>query len=977
MRIHFIEFIPNILVRLALVVKFKAGNISMNLEPDYKDTLNLPNTDFPMKANLAQREPDLLAKWQATGIYQKMLQSRDPKKSFLMNDGPPYANGEIHIGHALNKILKDIVVKSKHLSGYYAPFIPGWDCHGLPIELQVEKKIGKPGVKVDAREFRVQCREYAKKQIDVQRTSFKRLGVFADWDHPYATMDFKFEADIIRTLAKIIANGHLARGNRPVHWCVDCGSALAEAEVEYIDKTSDAVDVAFMAVDQGKMLQTFKVDSAAVKRGAAIAVVIWTTTPWTLPANEAVALNPQLEYVLVQCTVQDQVQNLIVAKDLVAGVMARFKVEPNTYTILGTCTGKSLEGQLLQHPFYERQVPIILGDHVTIDTGTGAVHTAPAHGNDDYLVGLHYNLPVENPVDANGCFFASVPLFAGLHVFKANEQVINVLVHNKSLLSHSKLIHSYPHCWRHKAPLIFRATQQWFISMEQKGLRAAALAAIKDVKWIPQWGEARITGMIAGRPDWCVSRQRTWGTPLTLLVHKETAEPHPRMQEIMEKIALLVEQTGVQAWFDLQVSDLLPANEVDQYQKTPDTLDVWFDSGAVHYCVAEQREGMHSPVDLYLEGSDQHRGWFQTSLLSSIAMRGQAPYKQVLTHGFTVDADGRKMSKSLGNVVAPEKVMQSLGADVLRLWVSATDYSSELRVSDEILKRTSDAYRRIRNTARFLLANLDGFDPKQDLVAPQSMLQLDRWIVDQASQLQEVLLEAYNNYDFHIVYQRVHNFCSYELGSFYLDVIKDRQYTCKTDGIARRSAQTALYYISESLVRWIAPILSFTAEEIWTFMPGARGESVFLTEWYTDLPKVNLDSSFNDSFWRQILQVRDEVNKVLETARKDGVLGSGLEAEVTLYCSSDIARELAKLQDELRFVLITSQARVLPLEDAASSAATTGVDGLRVSVHASEHAKCQRCWHRRSDVNSIPEYPNICVRCVENISTAGEKREFA
>jgi len=938
-------------------------------EPDYKHTLNLPTTEFPMKANLAQREPAILQKWLDSGLYAKMLKQRDPSKSFLLNDGPPYANGDIHIGHALNKILKDMVVKSKALSGYYAPFIPGWDCHGLPIELQVEKKIGKAGVKVDAKTFRQHCREYATTQIDIQRKSFKRLGILADWDNPYITMDFAFEADIIRSLGKIVQNGHLVRGDRPVHWCVHCGSALAEAEVEYMDKTSDAIDVAFDVVDINKVSGIFNLQPAGP-----ISIVIWTTTPWTLPANQAVAVNAKLEYSLVEYNAR----RMIVASQLVTPFTTRLGAEKIAdYKVLSRCLGQQLEHLLLQHPFYERQVPVILGDHVTLDAGTGCVHTAPAHGTEDYIAGKHYNLPIDNPVDANGCFVPQTPLFGGQYVFKANPLIIETLKASGHLLSAAKLTHSYPHCWRHKEPLIFRATPQWFISMEAQGLRTAALDAIKDVKWIPQWGEARITGMVAGRPDWCISRQRTWGTPLALLIHKETAALHPNTAEIIETVANLVEKNGVQAWFDVELSDLLPADEATQYQKVTDMLDVWFDSGVVHACVADKRPEMHSPVDLYLEGSDQHRGWFQSALLSSVAMKQCAPYKQVLTHGFTVDADGKKMSKSLGNVVAPEKVIQALGADVLRLWVAATDYRGELRVSDEILKRTSDAYRRIRNTARFLLANLDGFNPQTDMVAPEQMLQLDRWIVEQAQKLQTLVLESYENYDFLIIYQQVHNFCSDELGSFYLDVIKDRQYTCKTDGVPRRSAQTALFHIAEALVRWIAPILSFTADEIWQYLPGERAESVFLSAWYTEFPKFAKPSQMDDTYWRMVLQVRTEVNKVLEAARNNGVLGSGLEAELTLYCDADLLRILEQLQNELRFVLITSQAQIAPVAMANAGAVKTEIPGLQISVTKSEHEKCQRCWHRTEDVNQNSDYPHICNRCVDNLSEVGEHRVYA
>lgn len=938
-------------------------------EPDYKNTLNLPKTDFPMKANLANREPEMLKRWYDMDLYKKILAARNPIKKFILNDGPPYANGDIHIGHALNKILKDIVIKSQSMNGYYAPYIPGWDCHGLPIELQVEKKHGKPGVKIDANEFRKKCREYAAEQVDKQRESFKRLGVFGDWDNPYKTMDFGFEANIIRTLGKIVANGHLSKGERPVHWCVHCGSALAEAEVEYQDKTSPSIDVAFPVVDQQKIKQIFNLETKDE-----IQVVIWTTTPWTLPANQAVTVHAELVYVLLQ--LDDRC--IVVAKDLLPLVANRLGIEEPK--IIAETLGNNLEKLELQHPFYDRKVPVIIGEHVTTDAGTGCVHTAPAHGNDDYNIGRQYGLPIDNPVDPNGCFYVDTPLFGGEHVFKANAKVIEVLKQRNYLLAEHKIQHSYPHCWRHKEPLIFRATQQWFVNMEQKGLREKALAEIKKVKWIPTWGEARITKMVEGRPDWCISRQRTWGTPLTLIVHEQTGELHPNIQDIIAKAADLVEQQGIQAWFDLEVKDLIPESEATNYIKVTDTLDVWFDSGAVHACVADDNPQLGSPVDLYLEGSDQHRGWFQTSLLSSVATKDIAPFKQVLTHGFTVDAQGRKMSKSLGNVIAPDKVMKTLGADILRLWVAATDYRSELNVSDEILKRTSDAYRRIRNTARFLLANLDGFDPVKDLVNPQDMLALDSWIVSKATALQAELIKAYDDYNFHIIYQLVHNFCSDLLGSFYLDVIKDRQYTCKTDGIPRRSAQTAMYYLIEYIVRWIAPILSFTADEIWQFMPGKREDSVFLATWY-QAPNMEVKSSMNDDFWSDVLGLRSEVNKLLEQERKAGNIGSGLESEVFLYCSKNFYNKLLLLEDELRYVLITSEAKIFPIEnrpekDSFYLAISNNNSKIIIESKKSPHPKCQRCWHRREDVDASAEHPGICKRCVENLSS-GETRKYA
>ena len=948
---------------------------------DYKDTLNLPKTDFPMKANLAQREPKMLSFWHDIKLYQTIQQARSTAKKFILADGPPYANGNIHIGHALNKILKDIIIKAKTLNGYLSPYIPGWDCHGLPIELQVEKKIGKPGDKVDFKTFRQKCREYANKQINVQKESFKRLGVLGDWDNPYITMDYKFEANIIRTLGKIIANKHLTQGDKPVHWCVNCGSALAEAEVEYKDKTSPSIYVEFTAVDPLAMADLF-----ACTITTPVSMLVWTTTPWTLPANEAVCLNKDAEYILINLKAQQK--NLIIAKELLEPIVDKLAINIEDVEILGKCLGAKLESTTpsLQHPFYSKTVPIILGDHVTLDAGTGCVHTAPAHGNDDYIIGKAYKLKINNPVDSNGCFLENTPELAGMHVFKANVKIIEILQQHGKLLNNTELLHSYPHCWRHKTPLIFRATKQWFISMEQNKLKEQTLAAIEDVKWIPDWGQARIKLMVDGRPDWCISRQRTWGTPIPLLVHKITGELHPQTAELIEQVAVMVEKDGIDAWYEMPIEELISnlagnSQNCMQYEKVTDSLDVWFDSGAVHACVAEQRAEINSDVvDLYLEGSDQHRGWFQTSLLSAVAIKQHAPYKQVLTHGFTVDADGRKMSKSLGNVVAPEQVIKTLGADVLRLWVAATDYRNELHVSNEILKRTSDAYRRIRNTARFLLANLHGFDFQQHLVAAENMLMLDRWIVDRASKLHQSIIQAYENYQFHIIYQRVHNFCVNELGSFYLDIIKDRQYTCKTDGIPRRSAQTALYYITHALVRWIAPILSFTAEEIWQHLPdnSDQAQSVFLTNW-SDFQLATLPDNItmNDAFWEEMLLIRSCINKMLENSRKEGIIGSGLEAEVTLYCSGVLLTKLQALQDELRFVLITSQALVIESKQLPDNALKNDIENLYISIEKSVHPKCARCWHRRQDVGKDKSFSNICSRCIENLSTVGEQRVYA
>lgn len=937
---------------------------------NYKDTLNLPNTAFPMKANLAQREPEILKFWDSINLYQTLQAKSQGKPKFILPDGPPFANGPIHIGHALNKILKDMVLKSKMLSGFYTPFVPGWDCHGLPVEHNVEKKLGKPGIDVDVKVFRQKCREYVLTQIEIQRSGFIRLGMLGDWNHPYMTMDYGYEANIIRSFAKIVANGHLHKGYKPVHWCIDCSSALAEAEVEYQDKVSPMIDVCFKVVDT-RLNEVFgEINLADIS----VNVVIWTTTPWTLPANEAVAVHPEFRYALVRLTHQGKKQYCIIAADLVESVMKRLEVED--YQILETSKGEMLEGLKLQHPFYDRTVPIILGEHVTIDTGTGCVHTAPAHGQEDYVVAEKYKLPLENPVGSDGRYISTTPLLAGVHVLKANEPVIALLKEKGNLLHLGKLEHSYPHCWRHKTPLIFRATQQWFISMEQKGLRAACLQAINTVEWIPSWGQARIEGLIADRPDWCISRQRTWGVPMSLFVHRETGEIHPRTPELLEAVAKQVEKTGIDAWYDLDAASLL-GEDAPYYEKTMDTLDVWFDSGVSHYCVLEQREELAYPADLYLEGSDQHRGWFNSSLMTSVAMRNQAPYREVLTHGFTVDEQGRKMSKSLGNVIAPEKVMNTLGADILRLWVSSADYRAEIVVSDEIFKRISDTYRRIRNTARFLLANLNGFDPEVHLVPFSDMLALDRYIVDRARLLQAEIIQAFDDYQFHSVYQKIHHFCAMELGSFYLDIIKDRQYTGQAAGIPRRSAQTALYYIVESLVRWMAPILSFTAEEIWQNLPGSREKSVFLSQWYEKLPILEKEGKMDPAYWQQIITIRDAVNKALEESRAAGMIGSGLEAEVDLYADPKNRDLLGALGSELRFVLITSTAEVHAESERPSEAKVTAIPGLWVIIKASSFPKCERCWHRRSDVNENLKYPGLCGRCVENVAGGGETRQYA
>jgi isoleucyl-tRNA synthetase len=939
---------------------------------DYKPTLNLPETDFPMRGGLPQREPEQVKTWLEKDLYQTVRNAMAGRPKFILHDGPPYANGDIHIGHAVNKVLKDMIVKSKGLSGFDAPFVPGWDCHGLPIELNVEKKHGKVGTKLNEREFRQACRDYAQSQVEGQMADFQRLGIMSDWQNPYLTKAFDFEANEVRALAKIIEKGHLVKGTKPVYWSIGGRSALAEAEVEYDEKRSNAIDVRFKVLDEQAFFERCHHIEDHTGEGP-ISVVIWTTTPWTLPANQAVAINPELEYALVQVETEQGAERLFMAEALVKDVMAKCDIEH--YRVVAYGRGDQFEFIRLQHPFYDRIVPIILGDHVTTDAGTGCVHTAPGHGQDDYIVGLKYDLEVDCPVDGAGNFVAGTPLFEGLNVLKADDAVIEVLKQHKALLHHQAITHSYPHCWRTKTPLIFRATPQWFISMDQKGLRDDAMHAIKTVQWVPEWGQNRIESMIEGRPDWCISRQRLWGVPITIFVHKVTGEMHPRTVELMEQIAQRIEIGSIDAWYDLDVAELL-GDEATDYEKVQDILDVWFDSGVTHFAVCEQRDELRVPADLYLEGSDQHRGWFQSSLLTSMAIRDQAPYKQVLTHGFTVDKDGKKMSKSKGNVVAPQQIANKLGADILRLWISAADYRYEMTVSDEIISRTAEAYRRIRNTARFLLANLNGFDPKTDLVAYEDLLPLDKWAVGHAYQLQQQIVEAYDQYHFHQIYQTVLHFCSVEMGAFYLDVIKDRQYTCKKEGLARRSAQTALYHIIEAMTRWIAPILSFTAEELWQYIPGERSQTVFVETWYECLTELDEQAEMNSAYWAQIMEVRSAVSKRLEELRNDGKIKASLTAEVTLFADGDVYQNLSKLEDELRFVLITSYAEIKSLAEKTADSIESEISGLWIDAQPTDKAKCPRCWHHRADVGVNSEHPELCQRCVDNVVGEGEVRHY-
>ena len=937
---------------------------------DYKLTITLPQTDFPMKADLAQREPAAVRRWDERRTYARLREIARGRPRFVLHDGPPYANGAIHLGHCVNKILKDIVVKSRTLDGFDAPYIPGWDCHGLPIELQVEKKHGRPGQKLDARAFRAACRAYAQEQIELQRSDFKRLGILGDWDRPYLTMSKGYEAQQLRAFGRIIENGHLYKGVKPVHWCIDCRSALAEAEVEYEERVSPAIDVAFRVSDNAELARRIGL-SATQLGGAPVDIVIWTTTPWTLPANEAVALRAEFRYVLAAAYQGSERHRIIVAAELLDDCLRRYGMSDAEQ--LAQFEGRALEGLKLEHPFQERQVPVVLGEHVTLDAGTGAVHTAPGHGQEDFLVGQRYGLEVLNPVGNDGRFVPGTPLVAGLKVQEANPVIIAALARAGRLLHEEPFRHSYPVCWRHKSPVIFRATPQWFISMERAGLRAHTLRDIPGVRWTPAWGEQRITGMIENRPDWCISRQRTWGVPIPLFVHRETGERHPRTLELIAAAAERVEHGGIDAWFALEPRELLGA-EAEHYDKVTDVMDVWADSGLSFECVGAERPEVAAPVELYLEGSDQHRGWFHSSLLMSEALYERPPYRGVLTHGFTVDEKGRKMSKSLGNVIAPQKVMSTLGADVLRLWVSATDYANEIAVSDEILRRMADSYRRMRNTLRFLLGNLHGFDPAQHALPAAELLALDRWVLRRAHDLQAQVVDAYRSYTFHLIYQKVHNFCSVELGSFYLDVIKDRMYTTPAEGSARRSAQTVMWHIAESMVRWLAPILSFTAEEVWGYLPGERRESVFHETWH-ELPPVAVDGID----WDALIALRSDVTRELEKLRDAELIGAPLDARVDVYCTADECARFTALGGELRFLLITSEAQVHAVsakpEDAVP-ATNTGRSDVWILAQPAGDPKCVRCWQRRPDVGADARHPQLCRRCVSNIEGPGEQREY-
>ncbi|MEO5365840.1 MAG: isoleucine--tRNA ligase [Magnetococcus sp. WYHC-3] len=938
---------------------------------DYKDTVHLPKTDFPMRANLPEREPAMLQAWQELDIYRRMREAARGRKKFVLHDGPPYANGHLHMGHAINKVLKDVIVKSRQMAGYDANFVPGWDCHGLPIENKVEQEFKEQGRDKDSIppvEFRDHCRKFAMHWVQTQREEFKRLGVFGDWEHPYLTMNYRFEAQTVRELGRFLHNGGLYKGAKPVAWCWHDVTALAEAEVEYQDHVSTTIFVKFPLAGDETLADVVP----ALAGQSAVAVVIWTTTPWTIPANQAVCLGPRLSYVALRvlaprdnpALVAGEV--LILAEGLWQDALRQAGLAPEDVQLLAEFPGQVLERKRFSHPYLEQDAPIVLGEHVTLEAGTGCVHTAPGHGQEDYETGLAYGLAVFNPVDDHGRFMPGTPHVAGLHVHAANPVVVDLLAQRGRLLAQGRLTHSYPHCWRCRHPLIMRATPQWFISMEANGLRDNALAAIDATRWIPHWGRERIHNMVAGRPDWCVSRQRSWGVPITV-IHCGDCGANVTTPEVLEGIAQQVEQGGADIWFRHDAAHFLPSGFYcprcgsRRFTKEEDILDVWFDSGVTHAGVLEDRPDLHWPADLYLEGSDQHRGWFHSSLLASVGTRGRAPYQAVLTHGFVVDGQGRKMSKSLGNVISPDKVIRQYGADILRMWVTAEDYSGDIRLSEEILKGLSDAYRRIRNTMRFLLGNLHGFDPVSAAVPLAQMPELDRWVLDRLADLVERMEQAYEGYAFHRVYQDLHYFCAVDLGAFYLDIVKDRLYCDARDALARRSTQTVMHQILEHLVPLMAPILTFTADEVWGYMGGERPASVHLGS----VPPLHPEwrNPALAQRWERFRQVRAEVYRELEQDRNNKRIGSFMEADVSLWLAPDLLELMSGFAD-LNRLFIVSTVTLHPLEAAPDDAlAGRDLPGVRLQTRVSSAAKCTRCWNRDAEVGHFPEHPELCPRC--------------
>jgi isoleucyl-tRNA synthetase len=945
---------------------------------DSKYPVNMTDTPFPMRGDLAKREPGWVKQWQDKKIYERVRKAAAGRPKFVLHDGPPYANGDIHLGHAVNKILKDMVVKARTLAGFDAPYVPGWDCHGMPIEIQIEKLYGKD---LPTAEVLTKARAYALEQVDRQRQGFIRLGVLGEWDNPYLTMAFGNEADELRALGALLEKGYVYRGLKPVNWCFDCGSALAEAEVEYQDKRDPAIDVGFPFAEPEKIAAAFGLPALPAADGF---VVIWTTTPWTIPSNQALNVHPEVSYALVETSRDGKPLLLILAADLVEACLQRYQLDGK---LIATCAGAALEGIRFRHPlhaadpFYDRSSPMYLADYVTTESGTGVVHSAPAYGLDDFISCKAHGMTddeILKPVMGDGKFVPSLPLFGGLTIWEASKPICSALTGAGALFELKMFDHSYMHCWRHKTPIVYRATSQWFAGMDivpkdgGKTLRESALAGIEATKFFPDWGQARLHGMIANRPDWTLSRQRQWGVPMAFFIHKESGELHPRTPELLEQVARLIEKGGIDAWQALDARDLL-GDDADLYEKNKDTLDVWFDSGTTHQTVlrGSHKQQLAFPADLYLEGSDQHRGWFHSSLLTSSMLNGRPPYKALLTHGFTVDAEGKKMSKSLGNTLAPQKISDTLGADILRLWVASTDYTGELSISEEILKRVTESYRRIRNTLRFLLANTSDFDPARDAVPVAELLEIDRYAIAGMAALQADILAHFERYEFHPVIARLQNYCSEDLGGFYLDILKDRLYTSGATSHARRSAQTALWHIAQSLLRVMAPTLSFTAEEAWAVFAGpeayAASDETIFTQTYWQLPEV-ADGAALLGKYAALRVVRADVTKELEALRASGAIGSSLQAELTIRAAPLKYRLLASLDDDLKFVFITSQAKAIEVASEADEA---------IAVTASSAPKCERCWHYRADVGSHPEHPGLCGRCVSNLFGSGEKRAYA
>jgi isoleucyl-tRNA synthetase len=926
---------------------------------DYKNTLNLPKTDFPMKANLKDLEPRTILRWKEQGTYDQVRERNKGKKTYILHDGPPYANGHIHIGHALNKILKDIIVKYKSMQGFSSPYVPGWDCHGLPIEHQVLKNLGSKKEGMGKAEIRKLCREYAVKFIDIQRGEFKRLGVFGDWDNPYLTMNYPYEAAIVRELGKFVDAGGVYKGKKPVYWCGSCETALAEAEVEYADHESPSISVRFALPDAANVFPSLT--------GKNVAVVIWTTTPWTLVSNLAVALHPEFDYVAVDIGSNSVI---IVAEALLAQSLEKFKV--NEHRVIEKFKGKKLEGLKARHPFIDRDSRVILGEHVTLEAGTGIVHTAPGHGQEDYEVGMRYGLEVYAPVDHKARFTKEAGQFAGEHVHKANKAIITLLKEKNALLAEEKISHSYPHCWRCKNPVIFRATEQWFISMKNKDLLKKTVENVHKVTWVPAWGKDRFLSMVEKRPDWCISRQRAWGVPIVAFTCNDCGQLLLE-KSVIDHVSVIVEQEGADVWFTKSATDLLPPATVCKkcgkadLVKEMDILDVWFDSGVSHAAVLMQRPELSWPADMYLEGSDQHRGWFQSSLLTSVGTTGQAPYRTVLTHGFTVDGQGRKMSKSAGTGIAPQEVIDKYGAEVLRLWVSAADYRDDVRISPEILTHLAEAYRRIRNTSRYLLGNLSDFDHETDRVADKDLLEIDRWAMHRLQKLIQRVQKAYDEFEFHVVFHSLHNFCAVDMSAFYLDILKDRLYTAKAASLERRSGQTTMHAILSAMIRLMAPVLSFTADEVWGYMKeSGRLKSVFLTD-FPGATTAYLDDAL-DARWDRIIAVRGEAARVLEGLRRDKKIGHSLDAALTLYAAPELFKLLSNYKKDLAFIFIVSSVTLAKEADATADAfASEVIQGLRIAAGPATGAKCGRCWMYNETVGTVTEHPEICSRCAGNL----------